>query len=1063
MNIFTITGEIVLKGKDVAEKQLVNLQGTTNTITNKMEQNFKRLGNVILTAFSVKVLTNFARTLAQTSATVHEEVAQFNAVLGDLTDSMLSRIKAVSKETGILETRLRKTSTAVYAMMHSSGMEVETALDNTERFLRFASDASAFYDKSMEEVQSDLQSFMRGITRAGYSIGLYTSELQRNDKAMKVFGKTYDKLNQEQRFTVMLDIIEETYKLAGVTGQANRESEQWLNTTSNLREAWKQFSATLGEPVMNALLPPMRKLTDLLLKWRDRLQTIYTWIDEHQETMDKLREKITLIATSIGLTVVALAGLTIIKNIIPLAKSLITILTGNWITLLIAGLAFIAVQIVKLWNTNEDFRNNLISLWEGIVSWWNTHVKPIIDGIIERVSPIFQKIKEHTLDVINFIKNNWDSVVAPIIKNAEGLLSDVLNLIGTAWDNVIQPVLDLLFAGIQNAWNFIKEHADLISDAINGVVTVFRNVVNALTALLKGDLQGYVDGIVEMFKNLGETLLKLLQSGWGIIYSFLEPIVHGIENWLINFVSSVRTFATDVWEAFKSAFSSIGDFIGGIWDTIKDKFTALGVSIGNAVGDAIKNGINGIIGLIENTINGAIKLINGAIKLINYIPMVNIKEVQLLQLPRLAKGGLATDATIAEIGEAGDEAIIPLENKSALSAIADAIAGALTDTFDFSSLGLSFNLSDALSSLWQQIQKTSVFKQIAQALGFPVKDEIEELNEDIEELSDNAEEQHKSFWEGVKDAFTWLDNAFFKADGKINETFSKIHDKFEQVVGYVESYITPLFDAIAELQDQRSQQEIDALEKELERIKETHQAELESAEVTYAEELDKLYHSLDIGTMSREDYVSAVEKLNAELEQKKQEQLDEENRLEQEALQKKDELARKQFEAQKKTSIAMIWVNTAEAIMKAFAELGVVGGAIATALLLATAGIQTATIAEQQYEPMLAEGGVVDHATHAIIGEDGAEAVVPLERNLGWVNGLANALEPTLNANNVDYTPQITTISEQLDEVKQILANFLPMLVERQVILDGATVGKQLVPYMDKELGRKQRYANRGI
>ena len=90
MNIFTITGEIVLKGKDVAEKQLVNLQGTTNAVTNKMEQNFKRLGSVILTAFSVKALTNFARTLAQTSATVHEEVAQFNAVLGDLTDSMMS-------------------------------------------------------------------------------------------------------------------------------------------------------------------------------------------------------------------------------------------------------------------------------------------------------------------------------------------------------------------------------------------------------------------------------------------------------------------------------------------------------------------------------------------------------------------------------------------------------------------------------------------------------------------------------------------------------------------------------------------------------------------------------------------------------------------------------------------------------------------------------------------------------------------------------------------------------------------------------------------------------------
>lgn len=1062
MNIFTITGEIVLKGKDVAEKQLVNLQGTTNTVTNKMEQNFKRLGSIILTAFSVKALTNFARTLAQTSATVHEEVAQFNAVLGDLTDSMMSRIKAVSKETGILETRLRKTSTAVYAMMHSSGMETKTALDNTERFLKFASDASAFYDKSMEEVQSDLQSFMRGITRAGYSIGLYTSELQRNEKAMEKFGVKYDTLNQKQRYTVMLDIIEETYKLAGVTGQANRESEQWLNTTSNLREAWKQFSATLGEPVMNALLPPMRKLTDLLLKWRDRLQTIYTWIDEHQETMEKLREKITLIATSIGLTVVALAGLTIVKNIIPLAKTLVNILTGNWIIILIAGLALITVHIIKLWNTNEQFRDKVTDVWDTVKGKFDTFVEFLIE-----------KWK---------VLMTWTK---PIIENVKGLFYDIGELLQSVWNNVMVPIWNVLVKAIRGAWDFITSNSSLLEDYINSIVDVVRSVIQTLKALFDGDIQGVFDGLINMVANTGTAIYNEFVTTWGLIYSFIKPVIEAIASWFVNALVKLKEFALAIWDtikepletvwnsvvgwfeslwtAIKEVFSSWGVFFEDLWETIKNTFTKLGTSIGFAIGNAVKSGINAVLTLVENTINKAIGFINGAIDVMNKVPLVNIPHVNTLSIPKLAKGGLATDATIAEIGEAGAEAVIPLENKSALSAIADAIAGALTDTFDFSSLGLSFNLSDALSSLWQQIQETSVFKQIAQALGFPVRNEIKKLNKDIEKLSDNAEEQHKSFWEGVKGAFSWLNNVFFKTDKKIKETFTKIHDKFEKIVNYVDAYITPFFDAIAELQDQRSQQEIDALEKELEKIKEIHQAELESAKATYNKELNELYHSLDIGEMSREDYAKAVEKLNTELEQKKQEQLDKEHRLEQEALQKKDDLARKQFEAEKRTSISMVWVNSALAIMKAFSELGPIGGAVATALLLATAGIQTATIAEQQYTPMLAEGGVVDHATHAIVGEDGAEAVVPLERNLGWVNALANALEPTINTQRVDYTPQIQMISEQIDEMKQILANFLPMIANQDIILDGATVARRMAPYLDGEFGQRQRYANRGL
>ena len=60
--------------------------------------------------------------------------------------------------------------------------------------------------------------------------------------------------------------------------------------------------------------------------------------------------------------------------------------------------------------------------------------------------------------------------------------------------------------------------------------------------------------------------------------------------------------------------------------------------------------------------NDAINLINGAINVINNLPGVNVNSIKKLSLPRLARGGIVDRATLAEIGENGREAIIPLEN-----------------------------------------------------------------------------------------------------------------------------------------------------------------------------------------------------------------------------------------------------------------------------------------------------------------------------------------------------------------------------------------------------------------
>ena len=109
-------------------------------------------------------------------------------------------------------------------------------------------------------------------------------------------------------------------------------------------------------------------------------------------------------------------------------------------------------------------------------------------------------------------------------------------------------------------------------------------------------------------------------------------------------------------------FSNWGTFFSGLWTKIKSTFSSLGTKLGDAIGGSVKSGINGVLGMIENVINKGIGMINGAIDLINEIPGVEIGNFETVSLPRLAKGGVVNKPTIAEIGEDGDEAVIPLEN-----------------------------------------------------------------------------------------------------------------------------------------------------------------------------------------------------------------------------------------------------------------------------------------------------------------------------------------------------------------------------------------------------------------
>lgn len=201
-----------------------------------------------------------------------------------------------------------------------------------------------------------------------------------------------------------------------------------------------------------------------------------------------------------------------------------------------------------------------------------------------------------------------------------------------------------------------------LSNWWKGIKTNCANYWNDFPDKMKKHFENAKNGAIEKGEKIADDMARIKND----TVSKFNP-----------FADDIKTKFADAKDKAKAKFAEItsAENLGKVKDDIVTLFSDIGTKAGEAIGGAVKSAINGAITVIENRINDAIDLINGAIKLINKIPGVNVSKVGKIKLKRLAEGGIVDSATIAMIGEAGKEAVVPLENNTEwMDKLADRIA-----------------------------------------------------------------------------------------------------------------------------------------------------------------------------------------------------------------------------------------------------------------------------------------------------------------------------------------------------------------------------------------------------
>ena len=372
------------------------------------------------------------------------------------------------------------------------------------------------------------------------------------------------------------------------------------------------------------------------------------------------------------------------------------------------------------------------------VKGWNNHIQPVIeklgqgfsDTIGKHISPLIQKILDMVAsfqEMSQVITAYVAPVIGFIVEQLTRVLAPTLEYIGEVFRILFNTVADI-FGGIAD---FLKGVFDIVTGILTSdmskIFDGFTETGDAITNILSALLTALLDLTVAVLKVIWDTIVAIFQAIWDGIVAIFTPIgewfaerwndittvLADVAKWfgdmfqkawdaLTNVFSSIGTWFGERWndvttalanvatwfgnifktafEAVKNAFSTIGSFFSGVWTTVKNIFVNAGQMVGSAVGGAFKSAVNAVLGTIENVVNGFIGMINGVLSAIRKLPGLGwVGSVGTVSLPRLARGGIVDSPTVAMIGEAGKEVVMPLENTGFLQTMGRIVGGAVVN------------------------------------------------------------------------------------------------------------------------------------------------------------------------------------------------------------------------------------------------------------------------------------------------------------------------------------------------------------------------------------------------
>lgn len=295
-----------------------------------------------------------------------------------------------------------------------------------------------------------------------------------------------------------------------------------------------------------------------------------------------------------------------------------------------------------IWQTISTVGATITALWDTLWTTIRQKLADIWTAMQTSVTTIFNAIKTTINTVLNAIKTIWT----------------------TLWTAINQKLVDIWTAmqtSITTIFNAIRSNINAVLNAIKTIWTTLWTAIQTILSTIWTTMQTLTNARLSDIRSIITTILNAIQTIWRTCWTAVSTVLSTIWTTMTSLVST--------------SFHAIATIIGTVLDSISTRWG----DIWRGMKNTLKGIINSIIGFINGMLSGMTNGINAVIDALNelhwdipdWVPKYggksfgfDISHIHSVQIPTLANGGITTGATLAQIGEAGTEAVLPLEQNT---------------------------------------------------------------------------------------------------------------------------------------------------------------------------------------------------------------------------------------------------------------------------------------------------------------------------------------------------------------------------------------------------------------
>lgn len=432
-------------------------------------------------------------------------------------------------------------------------------------------------------------------------------------------------------------------KLEDAVYNADGTAEKMANTMQDnlsgqltiLKSQLEELAISFGEILMPAI--------------RDIVSSVQEFVDKLNNMDDSTREtiiKIAALAAAVGPlltvigTLIAKVGTTL-QGFEKFGKGILALVghakngTGIFgklsaaisgisapMVAIAAVIAALVAAFVHLWNTNEEFRNNILAVWDRIKNAFSEFAQGITDRLGE-LGINFEGITE----TISAVWNGFCEVLAPVFEGAFGMVASILETLLDVMIGILDVFIGVITGDWEQAWTGIKE----ISSGIwEGICGIFKEVLDTLQGIADTVLGWFGtnwnaawEGIKSVFEAAWNGITSFFSGVWEGIISIASSALEGIGNTISSAWDTITTLFTSAWDGITgivaTALDAVSATISNAWNMIADIFTTVWNVITDTVSAAwetIKNVVQVGIMLVGELFNAAFQIITIPFRLI---------------------------------------------------------------------------------------------------------------------------------------------------------------------------------------------------------------------------------------------------------------------------------------------------------------------------------------------------------------------------------------------------------------------------------------------------------------